>query len=628
MRHRHIFVSALLLLAMYGYLLTHFPTDSFWYDETVSGYLALHTWDTLWKWTTEIDIQPPLYFGSLKLWAKQAGSDEFVLRYYSLLAGFAGLAGMIQLGKRVTGTPTGGWGAALALFASGGFVYATGEARTYALVLTLSIWSLVFMDAALHKTTLGRMLVYGLVTIAAIYAHYTAVFLVAAQGAYVFFRYQTVNRKFLIFLLPGLGYLPWTYIIANKGMPEGLAFEGVVPIDTILKTYWQFYLFGQVVVDDMAAKLGWIIAGLAVLLTLFLFWKKRLPILVLLIGLMPIFLLTLSIRLVEAKLSGRHGWALWIGMALLAGLGVHYWLEKWKNPLVHLVAVGVIVFVYTRWPEALPDIYPSDFNSAFAYIHDNAQPNDFLILRDGSLVTAAEYYRTPLKHVGFPNVVILNVNHNLNFFEAQNLLKEELPPDTENIWIVSWDGEIMDPQELTFGIAEYIGGLPEETIYFGDVYVSRYEYRRDTISMLDHIMDLQDVLQIGSDGPSLLGVEVYYKETSPNCPVIFHAWWWRGSTDYPNARISYRLLGPEDAILAQYDFELSGQLYPQKKWLPFMPTLGRADLRIPGGVDQVTAAIVVYDLNNEQPPQSAKLEEIPVTSGTFSYCDYVVLLPE
>jgi hypothetical protein len=56
--------------------------------------------------------------------------------------------------------------------------------------------------------------------------------------------------------------------------------------------------------------------------------------------------------------------------------------------------------------------------------------------------------------------------------------------------------------------------------------------------------------------------------------------------------------------------------------------LGRAELRIPAGVDQVTAAIVVYDLNNEQPPQHAKLGEILVTSGSSGYCDYVVLLPD
>ncbi|MBZ0306065.1 MAG: glycosyltransferase family 39 protein, partial [Anaerolineae bacterium] len=625
MRHRFLFVSAFLLLVMCGYLIANFPADSFWYDETVSGYLTLDSWDALWTWTTQTDIQPPLYFGSLKLWAGAAGTSEFALRYYSLLAGFLGLAGIMQLGKRISRAHTGGWGAALALFFSGGFVYATGEARTYALVLTLSIWSLVFLEAALRKNSFWRVLGYGVLTIAAIYAHYTVIFLVVAQGLYVFFTYP--KRQFLIFLLPGLSYIPWTYIIAKNGMPEGLAFEGAVPLKTILQTYWQFFLFGQVVVDEAAAELGWIIAGLAAALLIFLLWKKRLPILVLLIGILPIVILTLSIRLVEAKLSGRHGWALWIGMALLAGLGVRYWQEKWKNPLVHLVAVGVVFFVYTRWPENLPDIYPSHLNSAFAYINENAQPSDFLILRDGSLYTAAEYYRTPLNYIGFPNVVILNVNHQLNFIEAQHLLKTHLPPETRNLWIVSWDGEIMDPQELTFGMAEYIGGLPQETIYFGDVYVARYAYQRDTADMLDHVMDLQDILKIGKDGPSLLGVEVYYEETYPNCPVIFHAWWWRGEKDYPNARISYRLLGSEDVILAQYDFELSGQIYPQKKWPPVVPVLGRAELRIPAGVDQVTAAIVVYDLNNEQPPQHAKLGEILVTSGSSGYCDYVVLLP-
>lgn len=627
MRNRHIFLSALLLLIMFGYLLNRFPQDSFWYDETVSGYLALESWDTLWRWTTEIDIQPPLYFGSLKLWAQEAGTGEFNLRYFSLLAGFLGLAGMIQLGRRLSGSYVGGWSAATALMLSGGFLYAYGEARTYALVMTLAIWSLVWMDAALRKTNFFRILGYSFVTTAAIYAHYTAVFLVVAQGIYVLYRERTFNRKFLIFLLPSMSYLPWVLIIATKGAPEGLAFEGVVPLDRILKEYWEFFLYGQVVVSEDAWQLAKMIAAGLGILAVFLLWRRKLPILVLLAGIFPIFALLVSIRLIEAKLSGRHGWALWIGVALLVGIAMQYWVKNWKNPLVHVAAIGAIAFLIVRWPEKLPETYPSHLNSAFAYIEENANPNDFLILRDGSLYTAAEYYHTPLDYLGFPNVVILNVNHHLQFVEAQNLLEAELPPDTENVWIVSWAGEIMDPQELTYGLMEYIGGLPKETIYFGDVHVSRYEIQRSIADMPEHMIDLPGLLKIGDDGPSLLGVDLIYEATYPNCPVIFHAWWWRGERDYPNARISYRLLAPDETILVQYDFELSGQIYPQKKWLPFVPTLGRADLRIPLGVEKVTATVVVYDLKNEQPPQHATIGEIEVMQGSSPYCDYVVLLP-
>ncbi len=627
MRNHSIFLSALLLFLMFGYLLNHFPQDDFWYDETVSGYLALESWDTLWEWTTEIDIQPPLYFSALNIWSKQSGTGEFELRYFSLLAGFLGLAGMMQLGKRVSGSMVAGWGASVTLLLCGGFLYAYGEARTYALVMSLAIWSLVWMDAALQKTHFSRVFVYSIITIAALYAHYTAVFLVVAQGLYVVWHERTLNRKFLIFLLPGLSYLPWVIIIATNGAPEGLAFEGVVPLERILKEYWEFFLYGQVVVDDPAWKTAQMMAAGLAVLALFLLWQKRLPLLVLLIGLFPIFALTVSIRLIEAKLSGRHGWALWIGVALLVGVALHYWLEKWKNPLVHVAAIGILAFLWVRWPEQLPETYPSHLHSAFQYIEDNADPDDFLILRDGSLYTAAEYYETPLEYVGFPDVVILNVNHHLQFIEAQQILENHLLADAPNIWIVSWAGEIMDPQELTYGIAEYIGGLPKETIYFGDVHVSRYENQRSTTAMLNDIMELQDVLKISTDGPSLLGVDLIYEDTYPNCPVIFHAWWWRGERDYPDSRISYRLLGPDDTILAQYDFELSGQIYPQKKWLPFVPTLGRADLRIPQGVDKVTAAVVVYDLKNAQPPQFARLEEIPVTPGNSPYCDYVALLP-
>jgi hypothetical protein len=59
---------------------------------------------------------------------------------------------------------------------------------------------------------------------------------------------------------------------------------------------------------------------------------------------------------------------------------------------------------------------------AFAYIEANAHPDDLLILRDGSIYTAAEYYQTPIDYVGFPDVPLLNVNHRLSLTEAQQLM--------------------------------------------------------------------------------------------------------------------------------------------------------------------------------------------------------------
>jgi hypothetical protein len=191
---------------------------------------------------------------------------------------------------------------------------------------------------------------------------------------------------------------------------------------------------------------------------------------------------------------------------------------------------------------------------------------------------------------------------------------------------MSWDGEIMDPQMATFGVAEYMGGLPEETIFWGDVYLTRYDVNQPPDDLVDHIISIPDVLKIGSDGPGLVGIDLIYDALHPGCPVIFHAWWWRGEAGYPDAKISYRFVSPDDPtrILAQYDFKLSGELYDQEYWQPGTPTLGRGIVYLPDGVDEVTAAIVIYDTGLE--PQYAEVGTLDIVPG--GSCPYLVFLRE
>lgn len=597
---RRAFATSTGLLLGYFVLLTAlFPHNSLWYDETTSAYLATHSWKTIWEWSSKLDIHPPFYAAMLKLWAIPVGSSEFSLRVFSLFMGWIALAGMIQLGYRVTQHWISGWIASLFLLFSGGFLYAVVEVRGYALAIALAIWSLIFFLRGF--TSRRASLIGGTLALAAIYTHYAGVFLLVAQGLYILIRKP--RHLFLAMMVPIFGFLPWGLMILHHGgLPAGLAYAGSVPIRAALQTYWDFFIYGQVITDQPAQNFGMIIVLLLGIYAAARF--KKLSLLAVCLAAAPLGGFALSFLMGESKLSGRHGWIMWIGIALLVGAGV----RKSSLPaLVLLTALGIAAFTIRS---NLPDQYPSDWRGAFQYIEDHAEDGDILFLRDGTLFTAADYYQISLPVVKLPDRPLTDVYHKLNFVEAIQTIEHFPVSQAPHIWILSWQGDIMEPQMMSYALAEYAGGVPIETHIWGDVYMARYQVKRDMMTLPQHIVELPGLLQVQPYGPSLLGTDVYYESLGAGCPVIIHAWWWRGQTDDPNARVSYRLLGENNTKYDQYDAELSGMTYPQREWIPYMPTLGRAVLKIPPDVSQADVTMTVYDLAGVKLDQTLILENL------------------
>ena len=94
-------------------------------------------------------------------------------------------------------------------------------------------------------------------------------------------------------------------------------------------------------------------------------------------------------------------------------------------------------------------IYNSYLREAFAYVDANAKPNDVLILRDGSLFTAAGYYDPGVPWIGLPPDKLTDVNRFLFFDEALDSLETlAVSHNARRIWVIGWQGHIMDPQNL------------------------------------------------------------------------------------------------------------------------------------------------------------------------------------
>jgi mannosyltransferase len=154
------------------------------------------------------EVTPPLYF--LLAWATEGLGDRAEsLRLTSLLAGMATIPLTYLLGLRTVGR-----GAALvgtALVALSPFlIFFSTEARPYALMVLLGLLSTLALLRALDTRRTSWWIAYAVCSLAAIYTHYTVVFLLAGQFAWALWTRPEARRALVATNVgAAAGFLPW-----------------------------------------------------------------------------------------------------------------------------------------------------------------------------------------------------------------------------------------------------------------------------------------------------------------------------------------------------------------------------------------------------------------------------------
>lgn len=644
-RKRPLWISCGVLLGIMVWVIANAPHDSLWYDETVNAYLATSSWETIWEWTTKVDNQVPLHFVALKLWIPFLGKTEFSLRLFSMFCALLASSGLIALGKRVWHKKSHrhqfGWITAIFFASSGSFLYVAGEVRTYALALALLVWSSVYLWEIWQTPSQIRpslLAIYLSLAILLVHTHYTAWLGIIAQ--FVFMGSHILNNQFqgkrlfsIIALGILVGALPWFIALRGRDFNAGTAFEGSVTPQEAIETYLSFYIFGQKVFSYQAIQIGSVIgilAGIGMILWAIQIRKKPYQWInaafIGSLGLLPLIVLSIAVYQIEGKLSGRHSWVLWTAIAIGLASGVQLVFEQLSQSVLRwsvFVLLPIVPMIVLVSGKSLDDQYPGDFRYAFEILANEADPNDILLLQDGTLFTAAEFYNSPIPYVGIPQDPLTDVKHQVELPEAWRSLETILTDEVRRIWVLSWQGDTMDPTGLAFALPEYLSNgqrqiwlKSPDDIERSEVSLVSYDVRDEFMPIQTHIEQLPDVLQIPPDGPSLLGTEVF-KIVLPNnqeingCGIIIHTWWWRGETDYPNTMMSIRLVNEEGKRLVQRDLPPSGFQFGQEKWSYFVPMLGRTFLpydceNFQSG-EIYSVEMVVYDSANEKPEQPASL---------------------
>ncbi len=618
-----------LLLVAWAWIIAHAPHDSLWYDETVNAYLATSSWATIWEWSTQIDNQLPLHFFVLKLWTIPFGSSEFALRLFSYWVGLLTAAGLMKLGRQLTQRTSAGWLAVLFCLPLGGFLYASSEVRTYGLAMALLVWSSVWMLRLWRDSrpiASSNAALYSVLLLLLAATHYTAWPVVLVQGLYVAWKLMQRRGVGLQFaIISGLptfvAVLTWLVLLGGRDINAGTAFEGEVSLRSAFNTYISFALHGQKIFTPIAIERGIILFVVALLGGGI--WLLRQPrsetVLVLLLAVLPLAIMIVLTNQIAAKLSGRHLWVLWVALPLLwTGCITQLPRTIPPNPVFWKFITTFAIGGLLVWGQnlSLTDEYRGDLRGAFAIIQREAGPNDLLVLRDGTLFTAAEYYNSPIPYVGIPANPLTDVSHQVQIFEALDTLKAADFTSKTRVWVLSWQADTMDPMALGWGILDYYSQGDRQWWLWPqtrEVSLASYTLHPPQTDLLDHIAALPGVLQVPPDGPSLLGYGVYYPSPQTgHCSAIVQTWWWRGTTDYPTTLVSVRLADGEGERIVQADIPPAGFFYPQTSWPPFVPILGRTELSTPCEVWQKAASLhlVVYDSAGQKPTQPVLLDTL------------------
>jgi 4-amino-4-deoxy-L-arabinose transferase-like glycosyltransferase len=163
----------------------------------------------VWDEVFHTSITPPLHYVLAWLSVQLGGDDTILVRLPSLILGTAIVPLVFLLGRRV-GDVRAGLLAALLMALSPFAIWYSDEARAYAPMMFLVALSTLALLRALDGGGRRWWVVYALSACAALWTHYTAVFVIVAQAGWALWAHRERARELLLAnAAVVVGFLPW-----------------------------------------------------------------------------------------------------------------------------------------------------------------------------------------------------------------------------------------------------------------------------------------------------------------------------------------------------------------------------------------------------------------------------------
>ncbi len=404
-----------LLLTAFA-LATHALTQQdIWWDEARNIDVALRPITAI-ATAPELDIHPPLYFWLLHLWGRVAGvamgepptTIAYLTRFFSVVAGVVTVALLYPLGQRLH-SPSAGLFAVLIGATSPFWLAESQETRMYTLsfaLLAAAAWAwLGLIPGTVPATdrnsrgTTRRYVPFLLLSTAALYTHYNALFILVAWygwwGSTALLapdRWRRLRAPLfcglatLLLLLPivpiALRQIP-TYANPNLTIPT---------LGDYLWQNWEAYVGGYAFAVVTVAGFGdfwlWGLLGVAVVGSMLTVqrsaWRNpsqrttRLFLPMWLLGGLALYYIAVLDR---GAFNVRYSSFVTPPLYLLLGMSLANWARLWRPLAAILVALLLLGVV----PAIQADLYDSrhareDVADLTAWLRDVAGPNDLVLV--------------------------------------------------------------------------------------------------------------------------------------------------------------------------------------------------------------------------------------------------------
>lgn len=217
-----LFALGLTLLAGTVLRLLYLGDEGFWFDEFWIWRQAQMSPTQLIADMVEGDVHPPLYQLFILLWSALFGTGEVSLRLPSVLFGVAAIGALFGYARSTFGSRI-GLAAAGVLACSEYAVYYSQEARSYSLLLLLSITTAWTLSNCSTDSRARNLILYGVSGVLLAYTHvFGILFLVFLALAYLFSYWRKQNRAlglrrwFIVHVLMALAYAPWVPALLHQ----------------------------------------------------------------------------------------------------------------------------------------------------------------------------------------------------------------------------------------------------------------------------------------------------------------------------------------------------------------------------------------------------------------------------
>ena len=342
---------------------------------------------------TDAEITPPLSFVASWITTRIDFTPE-LLRAPSLVAGAVTIPLVYALGVRTVGHRAALVAAALTTF-SPFMVYYSAEARAYAPAIALTLGAALALLAAVDGGRARWWVLYAVCTCAAVYTHYTAVFVLAGLLAWALWAHPEARRAALAAsAAAAVGFLPWwSGLRGDLSSPTTDILSALQPFDLAsVRTslaHWAIgfpYATPITRVADVPGVPALIALAVAIALGaggLLLAWRgtapsrvdRRLVLVIVLAAATPVG--EALVGAVGSNLFGTRNLAVsWPGVALcLAAL----LLAAGRRAGPVAAALAIVAFAVGGLKLLDPDIRRPDYDAAIAFIEQNASPGDIVV---------------------------------------------------------------------------------------------------------------------------------------------------------------------------------------------------------------------------------------------------------